>query len=119
MIAFTVPGRPRPKERPRVGRNGAIYTPHATREYEQLVGWHAAAAMPRMQPFGGPVGVRIVFWCKGNAGDLDNLTKAVLDGMVGVAYEDDRQVVHLEASRRRSDNERTEVWVGEIREEAG
>jgi Holliday junction resolvase RusA-like endonuclease len=33
-------------------------------------------------------------------GDLDNYVKSLLDGLNGVAYEDDKQVVNLKAFKR-------------------
>lgn len=37
-MRFEVLGRPMPKQRPRVGRHGNIYTPRETKAYEELVG---------------------------------------------------------------------------------
>ena len=37
-MRFEIPGRPMPKQRPRVGRYGNIYTPRETKAYEELVG---------------------------------------------------------------------------------
>lgn len=42
--------------------------------------------------------------------DLDKLIRAVLDGLTGVAYEDDSQVVFIEASKCYS--EREGAWIG-------
>jgi len=42
--------------------------------------------------------------------DLDKLVRAVLDGLTGVAYEDDCQVVTLTASKHYGGN--AGVWIG-------
>jgi len=88
-----VPGEPVPKARPRLGRGGRWYTPSRTRDYEQRVGWEARIAGAR--PVEGDVAVRIVV--RGpRRFDLDNVAKTILDGLRGVAFADDRQVVHLD-----------------------
>ena len=95
MIAFTIPGRPVPKARPRLGvrgRKAYVYTPPETREYERLVGWVAKSAGCR--PVEGPVSVALSVYVKGRL-DADNIAKSILDGLNGVAYEDDDQVIEL------------------------
>jgi Holliday junction resolvase RusA-like endonuclease len=115
VIAFTVPGRARPKGRPRVDTRGATphaYTPAATKAFEEIV--FVTARCAAAHPMRGPVAVEIRFF--GAAGDVDNLCKAVLDGMRRACYEDDRQVVELRASLKRRDrNPRTEVVVRSAR----
>lgn len=119
-VRFVVPGRPVGKGRPRVTvrRGVAIaYTPESTRAFEQRVAWATRAAF--RQPLAGPLGVRIVAvfappaswsrrkregaldagWCAGRP-DVDNVVKAVLDGMAGIAYLDDSQVVALSAAKK-------------------
>lgn len=84
VTSFCVPGRPAPKQRPRVGANGKVYTPRVTQEYEQRVAWAAKAA--GLRPLEGPVGVRAAFYFASRPpGDLDNYLKALLDGLKGVA----------------------------------
>lgn len=118
---FTVPGRPHGKRRPRVtmrGRKAIVYTPRETREYEQRVAWEAKAA--GASPIDGPVGVRIVCVASQRRPDLDNAAKSILDGLNGVAWEDDRQVAELHVYVRRGRPERVEVevWRLDEREEA-
>lgn len=51
-------------------------------------------------PLDGDVAVTIyVFVQSGRHGDIDNYVKAVLDGLNGVAYLDDRQVVQVFATK--------------------
>ncbi|RWR13812.1 RusA family crossover junction endodeoxyribonuclease [Paenirhodobacter populi] len=107
-MMFEVPGKPVPKARPRLGRNGSVYTPATTTAFEKTVARYAKAA--GVKPASGPISLEIVSefsipktWTKArksNANgqphmcrpDLDNLTKSVLDGLNGIAFADDAQV---------------------------
>ena len=119
MIEFTVPGRPRPKQRPRKGKHGNMYTPRETQEYERKVAWYASKAMQGKVKITGPVGVAIRLYFKGKrVADIDNCAKAIMDGMVGVIYNDDRQVRELRISRHGDKEERAEARVWPIEEES-
>ena len=50
-------------------------------------------------PLQGPVAVSVIAYRPRRRGDIDNLAKAILDGLNGYAYEDDAQVVHLSMTR--------------------
>lgn len=119
-VMFVVPGRPHGKRRPRVtmrGRKAIVYTPRESREYEQRVAWEAKAAGAR--PVDGPVGVRIIcVTSRRNRPDLDNAAKSILDGLNGVAYADDSQVVELHVYAMTGEPERVEVEVVSVEEEA-
>ena len=93
MISYIIPRRPEPKQRPRKGKNGSVYTPAKTREYEEYVGWCAKRWFVR--PMMGEVELfaRFYFKSKKNRPDLSNLTKALEDGMNGIAYIDDKQII--------------------------
>lgn len=97
MPEIRVIGEPVPKERPRRGRNGQWYTPERTRMYEELVGW--TWRQTRLKPIPGPLVVRLEFILAKRDKDLDNLVKSVLDGLNGVAWQDDSQIVHLAAGK--------------------
>ena len=113
VSAVSIPGRPQAKQRPRVGRGGHVYTPKETREYEQLVAhtWRAAGGV--CLPKGTPAEVTIHVYkdrvevevgvAEGlpptARADLDNLAKSVLDGLNGVAFDDDRQIAKLTVVR--------------------
>ena len=119
MIEFTVPGRPRPKQRPRKGKHGNMYTPRETQEYERKVAWYALKAMQGKVKITGPVGVEIRLYFKGKrVADIDNCAKAIMDGMVGVIFNDDRQVRELRISRHGAKEERAEARVWPIEEES-
>lgn len=101
-IRFTVPGRPQPKQRPRLGLRGRrayTYTPAETVAYEQLVGWMARSQAGSALPLDGPLAVRLAVFSNSrrHRADIDNICKSVLDGLTGVAYADDSQVHRLEA----------------------
>lgn len=96
---FEVIGPPRPKARPRVfvgndGKSRAV-TPKATKQYENAVKGCARFALARWRRDGlYRVTLRFVFDGR-RRGDLDNYAKAVLDGLQGAAFENDRQVSEL------------------------
>lgn len=120
-MRFFVPGRPVPKARPRIGKGGRMYTPALTKAYERLVAAYCMAARGGREPLSGPVRVEIDAtyrlpkrghregdWHTGRP-DLDNVVKAVLDGVNGVAFADDSQVCVLHASKYYG--QRDGVWV--------
>lgn len=131
-ISFTVPGTPVAKGRPRSFiRGGRIghFTPEKTVRYESLVAHEAGFAMGAGSPLEGAVRLCVMAYFpipaswslkRQNAAldglehvakkpDLDNVVKAVKDGMNGVAWRDDCQVVSLVANKEYSDRPRVEV----------
>lgn len=103
MQWFRVPGRPVPKGRPRVSYRGGrviTYTPAKTRKFENLV--RAYAACSRIERMEGQVGLVFLFRTDSPA-DLSNLIKSVEDGLIGLGFEDDRQVTAILAVKRRPD----------------
>ena len=58
------------------------------------------------------VKIKLYFKKKGRIPDCDNCTKSILDGLNEIAYEDDRQVQHLEVDIFR-------VRVGQVHNPAG
>lgn len=117
-IAFTVPGAPRGKGRPRFGK-GRTYTDPKTASYEALVGWCAREAMgSTLRAFDGPVCLAMAarFVPAPSASrkdrlamlsgeqtprsiDLDNILKAACDALNGIAWIDDAQVVSIFARK--------------------
>ncbi len=110
MKSYTlrVDSPPRSKGRPRVLPNGRTYTPRATVKAEKVISdaWEFAG-FPKLD---GPLKVAIEFDKNGMLitvqevqhnsslrADIDNLAKTVLDALNGIAYGDDKQVVHLDA----------------------
>ncbi len=122
-VGFSVPGKPQGKGRPRFavrGGHARAYTPEKTRDYEARAAVAARLAMSGEVPIGGAVEVELFVWlpvpsrfnkaqrAAALAGDIrptckpdaDNVAKAVLDGVQGVAFEDDAQVSDLIVRRR-------------------
>lgn len=109
-VTFTVPSRPVPKGRPRMTRYGRVFTPKRTLEAEAAV---AAAYPKRRGKFTGAIAVVMRFTNTGTEvtisqcddtstklkGDIDNYVKTILDGLNGVAWDDDKQVLHIEADK--------------------
>lgn len=91
------------------------YTPDATREWEETVAIMGRNAMAGREPMAGALEVHLQFllpipaswpkWKRDLADgaavghtikpDLDNLEKAVMDGLNGIAWVDDAQVVKV------------------------
>lgn len=118
IYQFSVPGRGQPKERPRLGKGGRVYTPSKTRRYEEAVAWCALSEGLRLRQ-GDRVHVEVEFWLCPVTGDVDNRVKAVLDGLQRACPAwDDRDVVSVTARQvacERRDDESTMVTVEVLR----
>jgi len=101
VVTFTVPGDPVPKGRPRIGKNGNVYTPARTAEYEDEVGNAWVGEGPRPPQFAGGVRVFVRVKERVHAADLDNYVKVVLDALNGLAWADDKQVEVIHATIER------------------
>lgn len=122
-IIFTVPGVPQGKGRPRVTRNGT-FTPKKTRDYEKKVRDCYIAQGGQMFPDDTPLfaSITAIFpipsslskkrralfngkrHCK--KPDADNVAKAILDSLNGVAYRDDSAVSMLLVDKSYGDDAR-------------
>lgn len=104
IVKFVVYGKPQGKARPRFS-NGRVYTPTATKEYERQVEAAYITAANGYKFADKPVNVSITAYLKRaksnrrefatSKPDVDNVAKAILDGLNGVAFDDDKQVVCL------------------------
>ena len=115
-LTFIWRGVPRGQERPRFGQQ--VYKSAEAKAYESEIAFAYCRAPGRPKaPITEPVGVRIAAGypipssdsasarMRKNTGrelptkkpDLDNVVKAVLDALNGLAWEDDKQVVCLTA----------------------
>lgn len=92
MITVEIEATPIPKGRPRLNSNGVVYTPRRTKEFEELIGWYTKAFIKK--PYETPIKLLIDIYSRTRA-DIDNLAKSIMDGLNGVAYIDDRQVIDL------------------------
>lgn len=113
LFRFTVPGRPRPKGRPRFGRGGRAFTPKATADYERLIR-ETALASGIGQFKSDDLTLTVSVYVKNRVhGDVDNYVKAASDALNNVAYKDDKQIKHIHGHLFYDVNERMEI---EIRE---
>lgn len=103
-INFYVAGEPVPQSRPRVSRRGGVYEPARVTQFKSAVRAAATAAMAGAEPITGAVTATLRFFRKfrataRNFGDVDNLSKSVLDAVTGVAFTDDAQITRLIAEK--------------------
>lgn len=122
-VSFVVPGEAVGKGRPRVstiGGHARMFTPKKTANYESLIAMAAQAAMQGRDLIVGPVLVEMkIFvsvaasWSKKKTAealqglvmptkkpDADNVLKAICDGINGIVFKDDVQVVNVSMSKR-------------------
>lgn len=142
VIRFTIPGKPTAKARPRfrvVKPKAApefvnAYTPATTRDYERAVAWACKAAMQGRAPWRGALALSINVWlpipkswpkrdqAAARAGqlhatskpDADNYAKSITDGMSGIAFHDDAQIVSLGITKGYAEQPRADVEIREL-----
>lgn len=117
---FIIPGEPKGKARPRFGK-GRTYTPPETAEYEKLIACEykrqcGAYMFPKTDKgieveiiayFGMPKSAskkkQLKMACNQIAPtkkpDADNIAKIVMDGLNGIAFEDDAHVTNLSVDK--------------------
>ncbi|WP_240202643.1 RusA family crossover junction endodeoxyribonuclease [Burkholderia sp. LMG 13014] len=140
-VGFTVDCNPVAKGRPRASstpRGIRMHTPKATKRYEAEVQAAARAAMLRELPFGRPVALTVSIvlpvpasWSKRRKRlaymgeiaatkkpDADNVLKAIKDGMNGIVYWDDSQVVSIVLTKAYGEHPRADLVVTELDKEA-
>ena len=132
-IKFTIPGDPHGNQRAADGKHGK-YLPGKSRKYQETVAWNFRKALGRaVSPTKKPVEVYILAfypipnswpqWKKQAAidgdilptvkPDVDNIEKAVYDGLNEVAYLDDAQIVNVNGFLKRyATQPRVEVTIG-------
>lgn len=121
-IHFTVPGRPRGKQRPRVTKNGS-FTPKETRKYEAAVKmafnterWVSGTVYDSSNVTQAEAAITAYFpvpssWPKAKREcafgtpytgkpDADNIAKIILDALNGIAYTDDAMVTCVNVAKR-------------------
>lgn len=135
ILTIILLGKPRGKQRPRVLRSGIAYTPKETVNYETALRLEAATTMRRekRKPYHGPLKITVVAflpiaasWSKKKRAealanlirptckpDADNILK-MLDGLNGIVWRDDSQIVEAHVSKLYSDQPRLVVSVWEL-----
>ena len=127
-VTFEIPGKPFAKQRPRFSRQGGrTYTPAATVSFERTVGQIALPHFP--EPLEGAVKVTIwatfepaKSWSKKKTAehlgrshtqrpDLDNVAKAICDGLNRIAFADDGQIAEISVRKVWGPEARTVVTV--------
>ena len=139
MVTFTVDGTPVGKQRARYARRGNFvqtYTPEKTRTYESLIKEKAIEAMGSSEPLETPVTLylyirvpmpksyskkRIEACLNGSEQptkkpDASNVLKSVEDGMNGVVYKDDSQIVNIHVTKVYSSEPGVDICVKECLE---
>ena len=129
-VDFVVYGELRGKGRPRFG-NGRTYTPKTTSDYENNV---LAAYMDKYHT----LKLKGQIWCQIRAfkaipksapkkyvndmigtgcqtkPDIDNIAKIILDGLNGIAFDDDKQIVCLQVEKKYGVESKVEVKLREV-----
>lgn len=112
-VSFRIDGvQPLPKQSTRFA-NGHTYTEKRITAWQEEVAIMAKEAMSGCDPHPGPVMIEVWFYRKDRTRvDTDNLIKAVKDGMNGIVWKDDSQVIesHLHKMVCRK-NPGIKVWV--------
>jgi len=136
VLSITIPGIPVAKGRPRLSTiNGQAraFTPAKTRKYEDLIRQAGADAMAGRDLLEGALAVEVRAYvampqalkgAKRQAAvegslrpttrpDVDNYAK-VIDGLNGIAWHDDKQVVTLIVTKHYSERPRLELSAEEV-----
>jgi len=139
MVNFKVDATPVPKGRARYVRRGnhiSTYTPEKTRTYETLIKESAKQAMGSSEPLETPVTLYLyIRVCVPKSctkkrldaiqngsekpikkPDASNILKSVEDGMNGVVYKDDSQIVNIHVAKVYSSEAGVDICVKECLE---
>lgn len=132
-VEFTIDGEPIGKARPRMNtRTGKAYTPDKTRMYEDYIKLLYRTQIKHY--FEGYVKLTIkAFYGVAKSDskkkkedklanilrpskkpDIDNIVKLIADGLNGIAYKDDTQIIEIYATKFYSDKPRVEVIIEDI-----
>ena len=129
-VKFNINTRPTPKQRPRLGKGGKVYTPNSTKVFEEICRLSYGNRYYFDKEY---ISIKIVFKFKvpksyskkkaseaiegkirPSTNDIDNLSKSVLDGLNGKAWKDDRYIYKIEAEKIFADKDCIEVEIESI-----
>ena len=115
--------RPFPKERPRLCGKRLVYTPVKTRNFENMIAYEWKRRYKDLI-LKNAVKLDLLFCfkkaksCKKDyhtqRPDIDNLEKAILDGLNKTAFVDDCQVVEMKSQKVFSDVDKIVITVTEL-----
>lgn len=128
-VEFTIWSEPQSKQRPRLGKGGCVYTPQKTRMFENFVALSYGSNPSFEDKY---INVDMKFYFKvpksytkkrhkeaiegrirPTKKDLDNIAKAVLDGLNTKAFLDDRYIVGLTLEKMYAEENRIDVTISE------
>lgn len=130
-MRFVVEGKPVGKGRPRISKWGA-YTPKNTVNYENLVKF-SYLSITNNKILDSAIKIEIWAYFEPNKSigkkkqreligepynkkpDIDNIAKSILDGLNGIAYNDDNQVTELILHKRYDNHARAEIEIMEVK----
>lgn len=135
-IRFEIPGKPIGKARPRVTMRGGYaraYTPERTKEFENRIK-DAYIEKYGYQKMSGALAIDVIAWFEPPAStskknrkamingdvpyskkpDTDNVIKAVLDALNGVAYDDDSYVIAVYGFKCYGEYNHTDVVITKL-----
>lgn len=129
-MKFVVEGKPVGKGRPRLARYG-VYTPINTVNYENLVKF-SYLSITNNKIVDSAIKIEIWAYFEPNKSDskkkqkeligkpynkkpdIDNIAKSILDGLNGIAYNDDNQVAELILHKKYDNHARAEIEITEV-----
>ena len=121
-MKITIMGDPHPMARPRVV-SGHVYYLSRDVEWREIIRWTCVKALQSQnrKQYECALKVRVKFYRAQNPtnrqyGDIDNLLKGLFDGMNGIVFKDDSQIVSVIAEKYRDkENPRVEVELRAIK----
>ena len=137
MIEFEVPGKPRPQGSKRhVGKGRMIESSPYVAAWREMVACMAHQEMQRNKLTCHPKGVPIIVYARlyferpachfkksglksdaplfhAQKPDVDKVSRAILDGLTGIVFADDSQVIRLDVHKNWYDRDYTIIRVGE------
>ena len=130
QVSLVIPGEPIPKARARTLKAGYSFTPKTTVEYRELIQscWLAEHLVeeithpiqmaikfflgaPKYLQKKNPTGISLELLPAAGRKDVDNMAKAIMDALEGLAYKNDSQIYSLLVVKYYSDNPRAEVMI--------
>ena len=132
-VRIEIPGVPVGKARPRFTKSGRCYNTKKTTEYERSIAIGFLHSGEKSFPANTPLIIDIIaempipkstpkYKLKRmieeetphlKKPDLDNIVKAVLDGLNGIAFPDDNQIYRISAFKKYSENPKTVIVITE------